>query len=74
MYVLIAYDNQHGVLHPIASPYSEEGPAAERLRRAADFVSALVKCGSLKTYELKSDEWILEVQVSDVANRSRWTH
>jgi hypothetical protein len=74
MYVLIAFDNEHGLLHPVTSQLSTAGPADVQLGQAADFVTALVKCGSCKAYELESDEWVLEVRLATNSSRNQWTH
>jgi hypothetical protein len=74
MYVLIALDGEHGVLHPVTSPLSAAGSPAEQLGRAADFVTALVKCNACHAYELEGDEWILEVRLSPTSDEPRWLH
>jgi hypothetical protein len=73
MYVLIPLDNEHGLLHPVTSQLSTAGSTGERLGQAAEFVTALVKSGSCKTYELETDQWVLEVLVSS-SGRRQWTH
>jgi hypothetical protein len=73
MYVLIPLDNEHGFLHPVTSPLSTAGSPGEHLGQAAEFVTALVKSGSCKTYELESDQWVLEVRLSS-SSRRQWTH
>jgi hypothetical protein len=42
--------------------------------RAADFVTALMKSGNRKIYELESDQLILEVQLPGVSRQRRWLH
>jgi hypothetical protein len=74
MYVLIAFDGEHGVLHPVTTQLSAAGSAAEQLGRAADFVKALVKCNACHAYELEGDEWILEVRLSPTSAEPRWLH
>jgi mono/diheme cytochrome c family protein len=74
MYVLIALDGEHGVLHPLTSQLSAAGPAAEQLDRAADFVTALVKCSSCHAYKLEGEEWVLEVRLSPTSEEPRWLH
>jgi hypothetical protein len=73
MYVLIPLDNEHGLLHPVTSPLAAAGSPDEQLGQAAEFVTALVKSGSCMTYELETDQWVLEVRVSS-SNRRQWTH
>jgi hypothetical protein len=74
MYVLIAFDGEHGLLHPVTSQLSTAGPAEKQLGQAADFVRALVNCGSCKAYELESDEWVLEVRLATNSDGNHWTH
>ncbi|HTZ98899.1 MAG TPA: hypothetical protein VMB02_01125 [Candidatus Aquilonibacter sp.] len=74
MYVLIALDGEHGVLHPLTSHLSTAGSPAEQLNRAADFVSALAKCNACQAYEIEGDEWILEVRLSPTSAEPRWLH
>jgi len=74
MYVLIALDEEHGVLHPVTTQLSTAGSPAEQLGRAADFVTALVKCNACHAYELEGDEWILEVRLSPTSDEARWLH
>ena len=73
MYVLIPLDSEHGLLHPVTSPLSKEGSASEQLGQAAEFVTALVKSGSCTTYELETDQWVLEVRFSG-SGRKQWSH
>jgi hypothetical protein len=73
MYVLIPMDNEYGLLHPVTSPLSTAGSPDEQLGQAAEFVTALVKSGSCVTYELETDQWVLEVRASS-SGRSQWTH
>jgi hypothetical protein len=74
MYVLIALDGEHGVLHPVTSQLSAAGSPAERLGRAADFITALVKCNVCRAYEIDGDGWILEVRLSPTTDEPRWLH
>lgn len=74
MYVLIALDEEYGVLHPVTTQLSAAGSPAEQLGRAADFVTALVKCNACRAYELEGDEWILEVRLSPTSDEPRWLH
>lgn len=74
MYVLISLDKEYGVLHPVTTQLSAAGPPAEQLGRAADFVTALVKCSSCHAYELEGDQWILEVSLSPTSDQPRWLH
>ena len=74
MYVLIAFDNEHGLLYPVTIPLSAAGPPDKQLGQAAEFVTALAKCGSCKTYELESDQWILEVRLSTTSSHRQWIH
>jgi len=73
MYVLIPLDNEHGLLHPVTSPLSKAGSPSEQLGQAADFVTALVKSGSCKTYELETNQWVFEVRPLD-SSRRQWAH
>jgi hypothetical protein len=73
MYVLIPLDNEHGLLHPVTSPLSTAGSPSEQLGQAAEFVTALVKSGACATYELETDQWVLEVLVPS-SGRKQWTH
>jgi len=74
MYVLIALNGEHGVLHPVTTQLSTAGSPAEQLGRAADFVTALVKSNACHAYELEGDEWILEVRLSPMSYEPRWLH
>lgn len=74
MQVLISLDNERGLLHPVASPCSDDGPVEEQLGRAADFVSALAKCGSCRIHELESGQGVLEVQLLGVSPPQIWFH
>jgi hypothetical protein len=42
--------------------------------RAADFVTALMKSGNCRVYELESDQLILEVQLPGASCQKRWLH
>ena len=57
----------------LASP-SSSGPPEEQMGRAADFVTALMKSGNRKIYELESDQLVLEVQLPGVSRQRRWLH
>ncbi|MGA9630624.1 MAG: hypothetical protein WBQ63_04305 [Candidatus Acidiferrales bacterium] len=74
MYVLIAFDEEHGVLHPVTSPLSTAGTPGEQLGQAAEFVTALMRGGACDTYELESNQWVLEVRASAVSGGRLWTH
>ena len=74
MQVFISLDSERGLLHPVASPCSDEGPVEEQLGRAADFVTALAKYGSCKIHELESDQGVLEVQLPGVSSPHVWFH
>lgn len=74
MHILIAFDKEHGVLHPVTTQLSAAGTPAEQLKRAADFVTALVKSNACHAYELEGDDWILEVRLSPTAEEPAWLH
>jgi len=74
MYVLIALDEEHGLLHPVTSPLSAAGTPGEQLGQAAEFVTALMRGGACATYELESNQWVLEVRPSAIPGGKRWTH
>jgi hypothetical protein len=74
MYVLIALDDEHGLLHPVTSPLSAAGTPGEQLGQAAEFVTALMRCGACDTYELESNQWVLEVRPSSISRGKSWTH
>lgn len=74
MYVIIALDGEHGVLHSVTSPLSAAGTPAEQLGRAAEFVTALVKCKACLAYEVVGDQWIFEVRLSPTSHEPRWLH
>jgi hypothetical protein len=74
MHVLIPLDEGCGVLDPLASPIAAAFRPDEELGRAADFVTALVKSGACKIYELEGDQWVLEVRLPPVAGPQQWTH
>jgi hypothetical protein len=67
-------DDERGVLESVASPGSASGPPEEQMGCAADFVTALMKSGNCKIYELESDQLILEVQLPGVSRQKRWLH
>lgn len=73
MHVLIPLDEGCGVLHPVASPASAGSPG-EQLGHAADFVTALVKSGACRVYELEGDQWVLEVRLPTVSGAQQWAH
>jgi len=73
MYVLIAFDEEHGLLHPVTSQLSAAGTPSEQLGQAAEFVTALMRGGACNTYELESNQWVLEVRASAVPGKP-WTH
>ena len=74
MYVLIAFDEEHGVLHPVTSPLSAAGTPGEQLGRAAEFVAALMRGGACDTYEIGSNQWVLEVRAPALSGGKSWTH
>ncbi len=74
MYVLITSDEGHGLLHPVTSPLSAAGTPGEQLRRAAEFVTVLMRGGACDTYELESNQWVLEVRPSAVGGGKSWKH
>ncbi len=74
MYVLIALDEENGLLHPVTSPLSAAGTPSEQLGQAAEFVTALMRGGACNTYELESNQWVLEVRASAVSGGKSWTH
>lgn len=74
MHLLIALDDERGVLESVASPCSASGPPEEQMGRAADFVTALLKSGNCKIYELESDQLIFEVQLPGISRQKRWLH
>ena len=73
MHLLIALDDERRVLDSVASPCSP-GPPEEQMGRAADFVTALMKSGNCKIYELESDQLVLEVRLPGVSCQKRWLH
>lgn len=74
MNLLIALDDERGVLESVASPCSVSGLPEEQMGRAADFVTALMKSGNCKIYELESDKLVLEVQLPGISCQKRWIH
>jgi hypothetical protein len=74
MYVLIALDEEHGLLHPVTSPLSAVGTPGEQLGHAAEFVTALMRGGACETYELESNQWVLEVRPSAGSGGKARTH
>lgn len=74
MYVLIALDEENGLLHPVTSQLSAAGTPGEQLGQAADFVTALMRGGACDTYELESNQWVLEVRPGAVSGGKSWTH
>jgi hypothetical protein len=74
MYVLIAFDEEHGLLHPVTSPLSAAGTPSEQLGQAAEFVTALMRGGACDTYELESNQWVLEVRPAAARGGKSWTH
>ena len=74
VHILIALDDGHGVLDPVTTPLSTEGPPEKQLGCAAELVAALVNCGTCKIYELKGDEWVLEVRLAGTSGHAQWIH
>jgi hypothetical protein len=74
MHLLIPLGEGCGLLHPLASPHSLTSCPSERLRSAADFVTALVNSGACKFYELDEGRWVLEVRLRATASSQRWAH
>jgi hypothetical protein len=74
VHLLIALDDERGVLESVASPCSASGLAEEQMGRAADFVTALMKSGNCKIHELERDQLVLEVQLPGISRQTRWLH
>jgi len=47
---------------------------AEQLSCAADFMTALVKSGGCKFYEIETGRWVLEVRLPSTPQTQQWLH
>jgi hypothetical protein len=74
MHLWIPLDKGCGVLDPLAGPPCSTSDPDERLGRAADFVTALVRSGACKFYELGEGQWVLEVQLRTTNYPTEWAH
>lgn len=74
MDLLIPLEEGCGVLESLANGSSAAAKPAEQLNCAADFITALVKSGGCKFYEMEKGRWVLEVHLPTIQHAQRWIH